>query len=135
MISNEQQLSKARIESWAKDLESVKSYADKRIALAEYTQKKIAEIEGSNVDDDKKQELINEYRKREAKETSKLQFEAFKDESFSNIFSNLEGTSSAMLKNLRDNLIKFKSQLKDVTEIKEVEESIQRINNQLANFW
>ena len=133
MISNEQQLSKARIESWAKDLESVKSYADKRIALAEYTQKKIAEIEGSNVDDDKKQELINEYRNWEAKEASKLQFEAFKDESFSNIFSNLEGTSSAMLKNLRDNLIKFKSQLKDVTEIKEVEESIQRINNQLAS--
>ena len=133
MISNEQQLSKARIESWAKDLESVKSYADKRIALAEYTQKKIAEIEGSNEDDDKKQELINEYRKREAKETSKLQFEAFKDESFSNIFSNLEGTSTTMLENLRDNLIKFKSQLKDITEIKEVEESIQRINDQLAS--
>ena len=132
MISNEQQLSKARIESWAKDLESVKSYADKRIALAEYTAKRISEIESSNVDDDKKQELIKEYRKRESKEAAKLQFDAFKDESLSNIFSNLENTSSSMLKNLRDNLVKFKSQLTDITEIKEVEESIQRIDDQLA---
>ncbi len=84
-------LSEKQFERWGKDLERAKDYADKRIELAEYTAKQIAEIEAKRDSLDPESanyaaqvamydRMIRDYREREKNEAAKLDYEQIKEQ-------------------------------------------------------
>lgn len=122
--------------SWLKDLETAKTFSDKRIELARYTANKIAEINASSLSQTDKDNLTSKYLEREAKEASKLEYEAFKDSPmYVALFDDLDNASTRMLKNMKAKLIELKSQWKDLdpTQLKELQSRLNDIEKQLAS--
>lgn len=136
LIKNAQKVSAEQIQQWVKELEQVKSYADKRVELARQTAERISEIEKSNIPQEQKDALTEQYRKREEEQASKLQYEAFKDSpAYVEMFNNLDNVSTGMLEHLRDNLQELQSQWTnlDPTQLKELQSRLNAIDEQLAS--
>lgn len=118
-----------------KSLQSAKTYSEKRVELAMQTAKRLEQINKLNVPEETKAQLRKQNVKKEAEETAKLQYEAFKDSPmYVELFANLDRASSTMLRNMRDNLISMKSAWKDLpaTDLKEMQSRIDELNSQLA---
>lgn len=136
LIKNAQKVSAEQIQQWVKELEQVKSYADKRVELARQTAERIREIEQSNIPQEQKNALTEQYRKREEEQASKLQYEAFKDSpAYIAMFNDLDNVSTTMLEHLRDNLQELQSQWNnlDPTQLKELQSRLNAIDEQLAS--
>lgn len=136
LIKNAQKVSAEQIQQWVKELEQVKSYADKRVELARQTAERISEIEKSNLPQSQKDALIEQYRKREEEQASKLQYEGFKDSpAYVAMFNDLDNVSTTMLEHLRDNLQELQSQWQglDPTRLKELQSRLNAIDEQLAS--
>lgn len=136
LIKNAQKVSAEQIQQWVKELEQVKSYADKRIELARQTAERIKEIEQSNLPQEQKDALTEQYRKREEEQASKLQYEAFKDSpAYVEMFNNLDNVSTKMLEHLRNKLQDLQEEWKnlDPTQLKELQSRLNAIDEQLAS--
>lgn len=136
LIKNAQKVSAEQIQQWVKELEQVKSYADKRVELARQTAERIREIEQSNIPQEQKVALTEQYRKREEEQASKLQYEAFKDSpAYVEMFNNLDDVSTRMLEHLRDKLQGLQSEWKnlDPTQLKELQSRLNAIDEQLSS--
>lgn len=136
LIKNAQKVSAEQILQWVKELEQVKSYADKRIELARQTAERIKEIEQSNLPQEQKDALTEQYRKREEEQASKLQYEAFKDSpAYVEMFNNLDNVSTKMLEHLRNKLQDLQEEWKnlDPTQLKELQSRLNAIDEQLAS--
>lgn len=136
LIKNAQKVSAEQIQQWVKELEQVKSYADKRIELARQTAERIKEIEQSNLPQEQKDALTEQYRKREEEQASKLQYEAFKDSpAYVEMFNNLDNVSTRMLEHLRKKLQDLQGEWKnlDPTQLKELQSRLNAIDEQLAS--
>ena len=136
LIKNAQKVSAEQIQQWVKELEQVKSYADKRIELARQTAERIKEIEQSNLPQEQKNALTEQYRKREEEQASKLQYEAFKDSpAYVEMFNNLDNVSTMMLEHLREKLQDLQEEWKslDPTQLKELQSRLNAIDEQLAS--
>lgn len=136
LIKNAQKVSAEQIQQWVKELEQVKSYADKRVELARQTAERISEIEKSNLPQGQKDALIEQYKLREEKQASRLQYEAFKDSpAYVAMFNDLDSVSTTMLEHLRDNLQELQSQWNnlDPTQLKELQSRLNAIDEQLAS--
>jgi tape measure domain-containing protein len=135
LIENAQQVSAKQMEQWAKDLEKVKTFADKRIELAQKTAEKIRQIEMSSLPKEEQDSLIEQYRQREAKEATKLEYEAFKDSpAYVEMFSELDSVSTKMLNHLREKINDLQSEWQnlDPTQLKELQSRLEKIDEQLA---
>ena len=136
LIKNAQKVSAEQIQQWVKELEQVKSYADKRVELARQTAERIKEIEQSNLPQEQKDALTEQYRKREEEQASKLQYEAFKDSpAYVEMFNNLDNVSTMMLEHLREKLQDLQEEWKslDPTQLKELQSRLNAIDEQLAS--
>lgn len=136
LIKNAQKVSADQIQQWVKELEQVKSYADKRVELARQTAEKIREIEQSNIPQEQKDALTEQYRKREEEQASKLQYEAFKDSpAYVEMFNNLDNVSTKMLEHLREKLQGLQSEWQnlDPTQLKELQSRLNAIDEQLVS--
>ena len=135
LIKNAQKISADQIQQWVKELEQVKSYADKRVELARQTAERIREIEQSNIPQEQKDSLTEQYRKREEEQASKLQYEAFKDSpAYVEMFNNLDNVSTRMLEHLREKLRELKNEWQnlDPTRLKELQSRLNAIDEQLV---
>lgn len=136
LIKNAQKVSAEQIQQWVKELEQVKSYADKRVELARQTAERIKEIEQSNLPQEQKDALTEQYRKREEEQASKLQYEAFKDSpAYVEMFNNLDNVSTKMLEHLRNKLQDLQEEWKnlDPTQLKELQSRLNAIDEQLSS--
>lgn len=124
-------------EGYLKDLEKAKSYADKRVELARTTAEKIREIEQDpQLSRNIKDELVAGYRKREAEEAAKLEYEAFKNTPiYVQMFEDLDNASTMMLRNMRTMLNRLKGkwgETLDPTQLKEMQSRLSEIGEVLA---
>lgn len=136
IVKDGQKTSASQIEQWAKELEAVKTYADKRIDIARQTQQRISEIEASTLPENEKQRLQEQYRQKEEKDLAKLEYQSFKDSPmYVAMFDNLDSASTTMLNNMRTKLMELKEAWGDLdmpTELKEMQSRLNEIDKQLA---
>lgn len=136
IVKDGQKASASQIEQWAKELEAVKTYADKRVDIAKQTQQRISEIEASTLPEDEKQRLQEQYRKKEEKDLAELEYQAFKESPmYVAMFDNLDSASTTMLNNMRAKLMELKEAwggLDMPTELKEMQSRLNEIDKQLA---
>lgn len=124
-----------QVKKLLKSIEPIKTYGEKRIRLASDVARQIENIQSRNISQSTKDQMISKLRDYEAKEVSKLQYEAFKDSKmYISIFENLDATSYNMLKNMREQLIRVKGEWKNLnpTEIKELQNRIRELDKQMA---
>ena len=136
LINNAQKVSAEQIQQWVKELEQVKTYADKRVELAKQTAERIREIEQSKLPQGEKDTLTEQYRKREEEQASKLQYAAFKDSpAYVAMFDNLDKVSTSMLEHLRSKLKELQAEWKnlDLTQLKELQSRLNEIEEQLTS--
>lgn len=123
-------------EGYLKDLEKAKTYSDKRIELARYTAKQIAEINASNRPEDEKKRLTDDYLKRERKLQGELEWETFKEmPMYVQMFDDLDNASTTMLTNMKAKLGELKSEWGSTlnpTQLKELQSRLNEIDKQLA---
>ncbi|MBO7220844.1 MAG: hypothetical protein J6V21_06645 [Alistipes sp.] len=137
IVKDGQKTSASQIEQWAKELEAIKTYADKRVDIASQTQQRISEIEASTLPEDEKQRLQEQYRKKEEKDLAKLEYQSFKESPmYVAMFDNLDSASTTMLNNMRAKLMELKEAwggLDMPTELKEMQSRLNEIDKQLAS--
>lgn len=135
LITTAQDVSAKQIEQWAKDLEQVKSYADKRVDIANQTAQRIAEIEQSNIPQMEKDKLIQQYREKEAEDVSQLEYDTFKNSpTFVSMFENLDRVSLKMLNHLRTKVKEMQNEWQnlDVTQLKELQSRLEAIDKEIT---
>jgi len=118
-----------------KSLKSVQTYGDKRVEIARKSAERLRQIEEMNADPVTKQELRKANAKKEAQETAKIAYEAFKDTPmYVELFANLDHASTTMLQNMRGKILAMKEQWKDLSpvELKEMQSRLEEIDRQLA---
>lgn len=139
--NGEKELTK-NFESYLKDLDVAKTYADKRVELARTTAAKIREIEQQreiakkNGKDTKVyDDLIRRYQEREDREAAKLEYEAFKDTPlYVQMFEDLEHASTStleMMKSRLEGLSGVWGTALDPTQLKEIQSRMNEIDAQL----
>lgn len=127
------------IEGWLKATEKAKTYGDK---LADVYRKTATEIEAIQKKVDSGQldkgigsDLIAGFKRKEAEEVAKLQYEAFKDSPmYVQMFDDLDNASTRMLENMKNRLIAMQGEWKnlDPTQLKELQSRLNEIDTQLA---
>lgn len=127
------------VEGWLKATEKAKTYGDKLADVYRTTATEIARIEAEmakgNLGRDIGTELIAGYRRKEAEEVAKLQYEAFKDSPmYVQMFDDLDHASTAMLENMKTRIKGMKGAWKDLTptQLKELQSRMNEIDAQLA---
>lgn len=127
------------IEGWLKATEKAKTYGDKLTDVYRTTAAEIARIEAEmakgNLGRDTGAELIAGYRRKEAEEVAKLQYEAFKDSPmYVQMFDDLDHASTRMLENMKSRLESLQGAWRnlDPTQLKEMQSRLREIDEQLA---
>lgn len=127
------------VEGWLKATEKAKTYGDKLADVYRTTATEIARIEAEmakgNLGRDIGTELIAGYRRKEAEEVAKLQYEAFKDSPmYVQMFDDLDNASTRMLENMKSRLESLQGAWRnlDPTQLKEMQSRLREIDEQLA---
>lgn len=127
------------VEGWLKATEKAKTYGDKLTDVYRTTATEIARIEAEmakgNLGTDIGTELIAGYRRKEAEEVAKLQYEAFKDSPmYVQMFDDLDHASTRMLENMKSRLGSLQGAWRnlDPTQLKEMQSRLREIDEQLA---
>lgn len=127
------------VEGWLKATEKAKTYGDKLADVYRTTANEIARIEAEmakgNLGRDIGTELIAGYRRKEAEEVAKLQYEAFKDSPmYVQMFDDLDHASTRMLENMKSRLESLQGAWRnlDPTQLKEMQSRLREIDEQLA---
>lgn len=124
-----------QVQSWLKDLQKVKTYGEQRVLIAKQTAEKIRQISESELSQEQKDSLSEGYRRKEAEEVAKLQYDAFKDSPmYVELFSDLDQASTMTLTNMRNQLQALQSEWKnlDPVQLKEMQRRMQELDEQLA---
>lgn len=127
------------IEGWLKATEKTKTYGDKLADVYRTTATEIARIEAEmakgNLGREEGTELTAGYRRKEAEEVAKLQYEAFKDSPmYVQMFDDLDHASTRMLENMKSRLESLQGAWRnlDPTQLKEMQSRLREIDEQLA---
>ena len=127
------------IEGWLKATEKAKTYGDKLADVYRTTATEIARIEAEmakgNLGREEGTELTAGYRRKEAEEVAKLQYEAFKDSPmYVQMFDDLDHASTRMLENMKSRLESLQGAWRnlDPTQLKEMQSRLREIDEQLA---
>lgn len=127
------------IEGWLKATEKAKTYGDKLADVYRTTATEISRIEAEmtkgNLGREEGTELMAGYRRKEAEDVAKLQYEAFKDSPlYVQMFDDLDHASSRMLENMKARLLSMQGAWRnlDPTQLKELQSRLREIDSQLA---
>lgn len=127
------------VDGWLKATEKAKTYGDKLADVYRTTATEIARIEAEmakgNLGRDIGTELIAGYRRKEAEEVAKLQYEAFKDSPmYVQMFDDLDHASTRMLENMKSRLGSLQGAWRNLgpTHLKEMQSRLREIDEQLA---
>lgn len=124
-----------RAKDLLKALAGAKTYAEQQVELAKQTAKRTAQIQAMKVKDDVKNQLLKQNARKEAEESAKIAYEAFKDTPmYIELFSDLDAASLRMLTNMRENLAKMKDNWKNLQprELKELQSRLNELDEQIA---
>lgn len=127
------------VENWLKATEKAKTYGDKLADVYRTTATEISRIETEmakgNIGREEGTELIAGYRRKEAEDIAKLQYEAFKDSPlYVQMFDDLDHASTRMLENMKSRLESMRGAWRnlDPTQLKEMQSRLREIDEQLA---
>lgn len=125
-----------RLETLMNELEKTKTYSEKLVDIYTNTQERLNTIDQEVEDDAVRKRLIEQVKALQTKEMQKLQYESFKDSPmYVAMFENLDATSTTMLTNMRNHIVKLRDAWKeglDPTQLKELQSRINEIDKQLA---
>lgn len=108
IIKEGQKTAEANILTWEKELAKAKDYEQQRTDIINRETQRRAEIYKSNLPQEEKDRLAAQSRKRQDEDVAKVTFEEFtKSEDYIKIFENLDNTSTAALKRLREEMRKM----------------------------
>lgn len=127
------------VEGWLKATEKAKTYGDKLADVYRRTATEISRIEAEmakgNIGRGEGAALISDFRRKEAEDVAKLQYEAFKDSPlYVQMFDDLDHASSRMLENMKARLLSMQGAWRnlDPTQLKELQSRLREIDSQLA---
>lgn len=127
------------VEGWLKATDKAKTYGDKLADVYRTTAAEISRIEAEmakgNLGREEGTELIARYRRKEAEDIAKLQYEAFKDSPmYVQMFDDLDHASTRMLENMKSRLESMQGAWRnlDPTQLKEMQSRLREIDEQLA---
>lgn len=135
MAASDEKYNADLLHNLVKTLEKAKTYGAKQSEIAKKSAERISEINSLSVAQPIKDELLKQNAKKTAEETAKAQYEAFKESPlYIELFENLEGASTRMLRNMRDNLQNLKGEWKNLSprELRELQSKINELDKQLA---
>lgn len=135
MLESGTKTSVKQMEAWTKELAKSRTYAEQRVQIAMKTAQKLKEIEESQLSDSQKKKLTEEYRRKEAKELAKLDYETFKNTPlYTEMFAELDAVSTQTLQRMRNELVRLQDEWKDLdpTQLKEIQRRLEEIDKVAA---
>lgn len=135
MAANSEKFQADEAKNLVKALERAKTYGEQRVEIAKKTAQRTAKIQAMNISEDAKSQLLKQNAKKEAEDSAKLAYEAFKDTPmYVELFANLDEASGRMLRNMRENLEGMKQNWKDLhpRELKELQSRLNELDEQIA---
>ncbi|MBD5367249.1 MAG: hypothetical protein HDR82_09695 [Bacteroides sp.] len=135
IVSEGQKTAAANILTWEKELAKAKDYEEQRTDIINRETQRRAEIYKSNLPQDEKDRLAAQSRTKQDKDVAKVNFEEFtKSEDYIKIFENLDNTSTAALKRLREEMRKLIDTNKDLSpeNMKTLVKAMEDIDEQIS---
>lgn len=135
MAETSQKFEADRAKDLLKALQRSKTYAEQQVELAKQTAKRTADIQAMEISSSVKSQLLKQNAQKEAEESAKIAYEAFKDTPmYVELFSDLDQASVRMLTNMRENLEKMKENWKNLhpRELKELQSRLNELDEQIA---
>ena len=135
MAASSEKFQADRAKELVKALERAKTYGEQRVEIAKKTAQRTAQIQAMDISDNAKKQLLKQNAKKEAEDSAKLAYEAFKDTPmYIELFADLDAASGRMLRNMRENLEGMKQNWKDLhpRELKELQSRLNELDEQIA---
>ena len=135
IVSEGQKTAAANILTWEKELAKAKDYEEQRTDIINRETQRRAEIYKSNLPQEEKDRLAAQSRKKQDEDVAKLNFEEFtKSKDYIKIFENLDNTSTAALKRLREEMRKLIETNKDLSpeNMKTLVKAMEDIDEQIS---
>ena len=135
MSASSEKFQADRAKELVKALERAKTYGEQRVEIAKKTAQRTAQIQAMDISDNAKKQLLKQNAKKEAEDSAKLAYEAFKDTPmYIELFADLDTASGRMLRNMRENLEGMKQNWKDLhpRELKELQSRLNELDEQIA---
>ena len=135
IVSEGQKTAAANILTWEKELAKAKDYEERRTDIINRETQRRAEIYKSNFPQEEKDRLAAQSRKKQDEDVAKVNFEEFtKSEDYIKIFENLDNTSTAALKRLREEMRKLIETNKDLSpeNMKTLVKAMEDIDEQIS---
>ena len=135
IVSEGQKTAASNILTWEKELAKAKDYEEKRTDIINRETQRRAEIYKSNLPQEEKDRLAAQSRKKQDEDVAKVNFEEFtKSEDYIKIFENLDNTSTAALKRLREEMRKLIDTNKDLSpeNMKTLVKAMEDIDEQIS---
>lgn len=136
MAADSQKFNADRAKEILKALENAKTYGDQMVEIAQQTARRTADIQAMNIPDSAKQKLLRQNAQKEAEQTAKIAYEAFKDTPmYVELFADLNAASGRMLRNMRQAIEGVKESWKDLPpkDIKELQSRLNELDEQIAS--
>ena len=135
MAASSEKFQADRAKELLKSLEKFKSYGERQVELSKQTARRTADIQAMEIPDSMKQSLLEQNTRKQAEESAKIAYEAFRDTPmYIELFDDLDAASGRMLENMRKNLEDMRENWKALSprELKELQSKINDLDEQIA---
>lgn len=135
IVDEGRKTSAENILTWQKELAKAKSFEEQRTDIINRETQRRAEIYKSNLPREEKERLAGQSRTKQSEDLAKVNFEEFtKSEDYIKIFENLDNTSTAALKRLREEMQKLIETNKDLSpeNMKTLVKAMEDIDEQIS---
>ncbi|MDE6649314.1 MAG: hypothetical protein K2K45_05240 [Muribaculaceae bacterium] len=135
IIKEGQKTAAANISTWEKELAKAKDFEQQRTDIINRETQRRADIYKSNLPQEEKDRLAGQSRTKQSEDLAKVNFEEFtKSEDYIKIFENLDNTSTAALKRLREEMRKLIETNKDLSpeNMKTLVKAMEDIDEQIS---
>lgn len=135
MAASSEKFQADMVKNLLKSLEKFKSYGDQQVELSKQTARRTANIQALNIPQAQKNKLLEQNARKEAEESAKIAYEAFRDTPmYIELFDDLDAASTRMLENMRKNLEDMRENWKALSprELKELQSKINDLDEQIA---
>lgn len=135
MAASSEKFQADRAKDLLKSLEKFKSYGERQVELSKQTARRTADIQSMKISDTAKENLLEQNARKQAEESAKIAYEAFRDTPmYIELFDDLDAASGQMLENMRKNLEDMRENWKALSprELKELQSKINDLDEQIA---
>ena len=135
MAASSEKFQADRAKELLKSLEKFKSYGERQVELSKQTARRTADIQSMKISDTAKENLLEQNARKQAEESAKIAYEAFRDTPmYIELFDDLDAASGRMLENMRKNLEDMRENWKALSprELKELQSKINDLDEQIA---